>query len=193
MSALHERIIEISKKHGLSHNGSCLTSVSIIDEIYSIRKENEPFILSNGHAGLSLYTVIEKYYGIDAEALYLKHGTHPNRDMEDKIWCSTGSLGHGIGIALGMALADRSRNVYCLISDGEAYEGLIWETANAMHRYEVDNLKLYMNYNGFSAYNHVEPQFIERVRLIFGGKINIIKTDTSDYNLFGLSAHYVKL
>ena len=93
MNALTDRVIQLSKKLGLSHIGSCCTAVGIIDEIYSVKKEDEPFILSAGHAGLALYVILEKYYGFDAEKLYHKHGTHPNRSLGDKIYCSTGSLG----------------------------------------------------------------------------------------------------
>src|SRR3990167_1530072 len=121
---LKRRIIEISYEKGLSHLGSCLTAVDIIKEIYDIKKPYEKFVLSSGHAGLALYVVGEKYFrdAVDtcvshsAEYLFSKHGVHPNRDRH--IDASSGSLGHGIGIAVGMALADRSKNVYCLISDG---------------------------------------------------------------------------
>ena len=192
MNALHDRIIEISKKLNLSHLGSNLTSVDIIDEIYSIKKENEPFILSCGHAGLALYVVIEKYFGIDAESIFESHGTHPDRCESCKLYCSTGSLGHGLSIALGMALADRNRNVYCLISDGECAEGTIWETANVIRKYEVDNLKIYLNWNGWSAYDKVDTQMICTVVDILP-YIKIRETKVEDYGLSGLSAHYVKL
>lgn len=192
MSTLHERIISISKKHNLSHLGSCLTAVDIIDQIYQKRKLNEPFILSCGHAGLALYVVLEKYFGKDAEALYLKHGTHPNRDLEDGIYCSTGSLGWGLTIALGMAAADRKRKVYCLISDGEIFEGSIWETSNAMKRYNIDNLEIHLNWNGWSAYHAVNESMIQRVKGIFPDII-IHKTSVKDYGFDGLEAHYVKI
>lgn len=192
MSTLHERIISISKKYNLSHLGSCLTSVSIIDQIYAERKPDEPFILSCGHAGLALYVVLEKYLGKDAEALYLKHGTHPNRDLEDGIYCSTGSLGWGLTIALGMAAADRKRKVYCLISDGEIFEGSVWETANAMRRYNIDNLEVHLNWNGWSAYHQVNESMIQRVKGIFPNII-IHKTSVKDYGFTGLEAHYVKI
>lgn len=190
MSHLHDRIIEISKKHGLSHLGSCLTAVDIIDEIYYGKEDDEPFILSSGHAGLALYVVLEKYYGYDAEALYLKHGVHPNRDLGDKIYCSTGSLGQGITIALGMAMAT-DKNVHCLISDGEAYEGTIWEVGNVIDRYGIKNLKVYCNYNGWSAYHAVYPNFIKRLEAII--PVKVYETNVEDYNLEGISAHYVKL
>lgn len=192
MSTLHERIISISKKHNLSHVGSCLTAVDIIDQIYAERKSDEPFILSCGHAGLALYVVLEKYLGKDAEQLYLKHGTHPNRDLSDGIYCSTGSLGWGLTIALGMAAADRKRKVYCLISDGEIFEGSVWETANAMKRYNIDNLEIHLNWNGWSAYHQVNEGMIQRVKGVFPDII-IHKTSVKDYGFAGLEAHYTKL
>ena len=72
MNPLHDRIIEISKKHNLSHLGSCLTSVDIIDEIYSVKKPDEKFILSCGHAGLALYVVLEKYRNYDTERIIIR-------------------------------------------------------------------------------------------------------------------------
>lgn len=188
---LHDRINEISKKHELSHLGSNHTAAPIIDHIYSIKEKDEPFILSSGHAGLALYVVLEKYYKTDAEELYLKHGTHPSRDLGDKIYCSTGSLGQGLPIALGMAMADKKRNVYCLISDGEASEGTVWETANVIRRYKVNNLKLFMNYNGWGAYHRIDADFIAGVDYIFPD-ITIMVSKVEDYGLSGLSAHYVK-
>lgn len=193
MNALHNRIIEISKKHNLSHLGSCLTAVNIISDIYFLKKEDEPFILSCGHSFLGLAVVLEQHYGFDAEKLYLKHGTHPNRDLEDKIYCSTGSLGQGLGIALGMAMADRTKNVYCLISDGESFEGIVWEVANVIYKYEVDNLKVYCNWNGFGAYDKMEPGQEERLSQIFDWNIKIIRTNVEDYGLTGQAAHYCKL
>ena len=190
MNHLHDRIIEISKKHGLSHLGSCLTAVDIIDHIYATKGKDEPFVLSAGHAGLALYVVLEKYHGKDAEALYLKHGTHPNRDELDGIYCSTGSLGQGITVALGMAMANRDRNVHCLISDGEAFEGTIWEVGNVIERYRVGNLKLYCNWNGWAAYHAVDHKFIDRLKQAI--PVKVVRTWVEDYQLSGLSAHYVK-
>ena len=190
---LQNRIKEISIKHGLSHVGSNLTAVDIINDIYYLKKEDEPFILSCGHSSLSMFCVLEQYYGLDAEKLYLKHGTHPNRDLNDKIEVSTGSLGMGLGIALGMALADRTKNVYCLISDGESFEGIIWEVANVVRKYEVTNLIIYCNWNGWSAYDKVDIEHIDILTKVFNRKIKVCKTDVKDYGFKGLEAHYNKL
>ena len=192
MSELHDRIIEISKKNNLAHVGSCLTAVGIIDEIYQTKETDEPFILSCGHCGLAHYVVNEKYYGIDAEKIFAHHGTHPERCSQCMLHVSTGSLGHGLGIALGMALADRSKNVYCLISDGEAYEGSIWEVGNVMRKYDVSNLKVYLNWNGWSAYGRIDLRMIENLRKLISSMI-VIETSVELYGLKGLSAHYVRI
>jgi transketolase N-terminal domain/subunit len=191
MSELHDRIIEISKKHHLAHLGSTLTAVNIIDEIYKTKQHDEKFILSAGHMGLALFVVIEKYEGVDAESIFLHHGVHPDRCEKCHLYCSTGSLGNGLPIALGMAMADRTKNVYCLISDGEAFEGTIWETANVMRRYSVTNLKVYLNYNSYSAYDVVDKWMIDNLKTIM--PIEVRMTDVEDYGLEGLSAHYITL
>lgn len=192
MNPLKRRILDLSFKHKLSHIGSCLSTVDTIDKIYSIRKKDEPFILSNGHAGLALYVVLEKYEGQDAEKLLEKHGVHPNRDMSEGIWASTGSLGHGVGIALGMALADKARNVYVLTSDGECAEGSVWETLAIARKYQIENLRITLIANGYSAYDKVDTDDLDM-------RINsFYPTLTVRTNLYawpdwlqGLNAHYV--
>jgi transketolase len=190
MSIIHDRILEISKKHHCSHLGGSLTSADIISDIYHIKKDDEPFILSCGHNAMALYCVLEQYYGYDAEKLYLKHGTHPNRDLKDRIHCSTGSLGLGISIALGMAISNRDKNVYCLISDGESFEGVIWEVSNVVMKYKITNLKLYCNYNGFGAYDSIDYGYMVRLKVLFPD-MKIIKNKVEDYGLIGQEAHYI--
>lgn len=154
---LKRRIIEISYKHKLSHLGSCLTAVDIIKDIYDLKKPDEKFVLSQGHAGLAYYVVAEKYLGIDAEKALGEQGIHPDRinDTQGFVDCSTGSLGQGLPIALGMALADRSKNVYCLISDGESQEGSTFEAWRIWGDLGVNNLKIYTNVNGFGGYGEI--------------------------------------
>jgi transketolase len=194
MKELQKRIIDISFKHKLTHISSCLTSVDIIDGIYAEKKENEPFILSNGHAGLALYVVLEKYYFKDAEKLWEKHGTHPNRDLKDKIWCSTGSLGQGLPIAVGMALADRTRNVYCMISDGECAEGSVWEALRIAGENRLENLRVVCNANGWGAYGKIETELLD-TRLQYFYPTLVVKTNLYDFPGFlnGQEGHYHKL
>jgi len=149
------RILEISHKYKLSHLGSCLSVVDLIDAIYRTKKKEEKFILSAGHGGVALYTVLEKFGFSDAEKLFKKHGVHPNRDEVRGIHCSTGSLGQGLPIAIGMALADKNRNVYCLISDGECAEGSIWESLRIAGDQKINNIKIIINANGWGAYENI--------------------------------------
>lgn len=195
MNTIENRILDISKRHGLSHLGSCLTAVKIIEEIYEEKQPQDRFVLSSGHAGLALYCVLEKYLQVDAEELFEKHGVHPNRDLENGIHCSTGSLGQGLPIALGMALSDRSKTVYCLISDGECAEGSIWEALKAKRDLKVDNLKIYVNCNGYSAYDAVDLEYLEK-RLNSFCDVEIRNTSQvlKKYPfLNGIDAHYCKV
>ena len=191
---LERRIIELSYKHGLTHLSSCLTSVNVIDKIYQVKKKTDPFILSNGHAALALYVVLEKWEGKDAEKLWEKHGTHPNRDLEDGIYCSTGSLGMGITVAVGMALADRKNKVYVLMSDGECAEGAVWEALQVAAKERLENLNVAVVCNGYSAYGRVDVDDLD-------ARLNdFYPTLCVRANLFnlpewiqGLNGHYLKL
>lgn len=156
---LKKRILDISYRKGLSHLGSCLTAVDIIKEIYDTKKPNEKFILSSGHAGLALYVVLEAFGGRNAEEIFDHHGVHPDRCKDCGLEVSAGSLGNGIGIAVGMALADKNKDVYCLISDGECAEGSVDEALRVWDREKVTNLKVYLNFNGYGAYRKIPTLF----------------------------------
>jgi len=117
-------------------------------------------------------------------------GTHPERSREDYIDCSTGSLGHGLPIALGMALADRSKRVYCLISDGESFEGSVWETLLLKDKFKADNLKIYLNYNGWGAYDPINFGIIFKLRAL---DASIEIRDTQHKIIKGQSDHYRKI
>lgn len=158
------RILKISYQGGLSHLGSCLSAVDIIDVIYKYKKKDERFILSNGHAGIALYVVLEKY-GLLNNIDVRKVQVHPDRNPEVGIYVSTGSLGHGLPIALGMALASRRKKVYCMVSDGECAEGSIWEALRVGYEQKVDNLKIVVNANGWAAYHLVSlPLLLKKLR-----------------------------
>ena len=83
--SLVKRLIDITYHERLSHLSSTLSALPIIEEIYAVKEDDEVFILSNGHAGLALYVVLESKYGIDPVMLLHKHGIHPGKDLENKI------------------------------------------------------------------------------------------------------------
>jgi len=188
---LSERILYIAYKHKLSHLGSYFSSVDIIDHIYKQKNDNDIFILSCGHCALALYVVLEKYYNLNAEDLFLKHGGHPHLCEEDEIYCSTGSLGMGLTVAIGRALTDPNRTVYCLISDGECAEGSIWEGLKFIFENSIKNIKVFVNVNGYSAYDAVnEVYLVDRLK-VFMPDINIVYTSVGKFSfLRSLNAHY---
>jgi transketolase len=191
MVELKKRILEIAEKHKLGHLGSYFSSVEIIDKIYSKMSPEDIFILSSGHAALSLYVVLEKYKNVDAEELFLKHGGHPHRDEENFIYCSTGSLGLGITVALGRAVANPTRKVYVLLSDGECAEGSVWEALKTIVEENINNVEVHVNVNGYAAYKKVDTKYLTDRLKIFLPEINIHYTTVEHFSfLHGLNAHY---
>lgn len=191
MNKLVKRILDISYQENLSHLSSCLSALPILEEIYAKKEEDEVFILSNGHAGLALYVVLEEKYGIDPVALLHKHGIHPGKDLDNKLYCSTGSLGSGLPIAVGHALADRTKNVYCMISDGECAEGSIWESLRFIQTAKLDNLHVYANINGMSAYEYLDVEYLSTRLKAFLPRINLRVSEPVEFSFAkGLLTHY---
>lgn len=191
MTKLERRIIDITYQEKMSHLSSCLSAAPIIDEIYAKKRDDEVFILSNGHAGLALYCKLEEVYGIDPVTLLHKHGIHPNRDLPNHLHCSTGSLGSGLPIAVGHALANPNKTVYCMISDGEAAEGSIWESLRFINDYPVDNIEVYANINGMGAYDMIDPDLLTRRLQAFLPRINIRVSKPTEFSFAkGLQTHY---
>ena len=190
-NALLKRILEIAYKNKLSHLGSYISSVEIIDEIYSTMVDHDIFILSSGHAALALYVCLEKHRGHDAEELFNKFVGHPHRDEKFNIHCSTGSLGMGITIALGRAIANPNKKVYVLLSDGECAEGSVWETLKTIYEQNIKNIEVYVNINGYAAYMEVDTVYLANRLTSFLPNINIRYTTVEKLPfLKGLNAHY---
>jgi len=191
MVELKKRIVEIAYKHKLGHLGSYFSALGIIDNIYQKMNKDDIFILSSGHAALALYVCLEKYRGQDAEALFLKHGGHPHWDEEAGIYCSTGSLGLGITIALGRAIANLNRKVYVLLSDGECAEGSVWESLKTIVEQNITNIEVHVNVNGYAAYREVDVEYLTNRLKSFLSNINIHYTTVEHFSfLKGLNAHY---
>jgi transketolase len=174
------RILQISYELHFSHLGSCLTAVDLIDAIYKIKKKKEKFVLSNGHAGIALYVILEKNGLIKNPGTLKKLHVHPDRNPNIGINVSTGSLGQGISIALGMAFANRKENVYCMISDGECAEGSVWEAIRIAADKKLNNLKIILNANGWGAYDSIDLRDLLKRLRVFGCKI--IKVNGHDIN-----------
>lgn len=194
LNKLERRVVDISYEKKLSHLSSNLSAVGLIDKIFLVKDPTDPFILANGHAGLALYVVLEKNGLGNAEELFDKYGVHPSRDVKHGIWASTGSLGQGLPIAVGMALADRSRNVYCLTSDGDMAEGSNWEALRVAGDQRLENLRITVNANGYSAYQSVDQELLD-IRLQYFYPSLVVTTNMYKYPdwLQGIDGHYVTM
>lgn len=188
-SSLISRIVDISYKYNLSHLGSNLSTVGILDKIYHRKDKTDEVVLSSGHAGLALYVVLEKYMGVDAEKLFVDLGVHPHKRVN--IPCSTGSLGMGITYATGLGLA--GQKTYCVISDGECAEGSVWESLAFIHKHRLP-VEVHVNVNGVSAYDSIDTDYLEDRLRSFLPEINIHHTSVNMLPcLNGINAHYHKL
>jgi len=163
---IRKNILKISME---SKQGHIPTSFSIIEclvAVYqSIRhnpkqpdwQERDLFVLSKGHASLGLYAVLDhfgyfKNHDIRTFGAFGSiFGCHPDRNKVPGIEASTGSLGHGIGLALGMAfgltLHNTNRKVITLIGDGESNEGTIWEAFQVAENLNLFNFLVIIDYN----------------------------------------------
>ena len=192
MKKLYRRLLDICYENKLHHLGSYFSCLHIIDEIYTNKNEDDIFILSNGHAVVALYVVLEKYYGLDAQKLLDKYGEHPKRNELDRIHCSTGSLGMGICVAVGRAVGNPNRHVHVMISDGESNEGSVWEALRYINDSGLKNITVHVNANGWAAYDPVNITLLEQRMKVFCP--NNLKFHRTTVNYFGLDdslhAHY---
>lgn len=191
LNKLEKRCIELTYGHNMTHLGSVLTAVGLIDKIYLAKNKDDKFVLSSGHAFLAHAVVLEKNGVGDADELVKKHGTHPNRDPLNKIWVSTGSLGQGLPIAVGMAIARPEIDVFVLVSDGELNEGVAYEALRVAGELRLENLKVVVNANGYGAYCRIDPDLLEE-RLKYFYPCLVVRTDLFKYPdwLQGIEAHY---
>lgn len=171
-SLLRARIIETSHKAGIPHLGSCLSCVDILATLYFAvlridplnpqDPERDRFILSKGHGAPALFQVLAMRgfypesmldtYGADG-GVFAEHPPTPSNLAG--IEAATGSLGHGLPLGLGMALAGRIQqktyNVYAVLSDGECNEGSVWEAAMLAAAQKVARLCVVIDFNKWQA------------------------------------------
>jgi len=186
-----ERIVDISYKHGLAHLSSCMTMYPILEAIYKEKRPNDLVVLSAGHAGLAQYVALEKYEGQDAEQLLSDFGVHPSRDPSRGIHVSSGSLGSAILVAIGLAMVDPNRMVFCLLSDGECAEGTVWEGLAFVKKHTMRNLSVHVNVNGYSAYDSVDREDLTARLFAFCPWVVVHQTENPSFpHLEGLEGHY---
>jgi len=151
-------ILTASYTSGACHIGSALSCSSIIVDLYFNRmKENDIFIFGKASGVAALYATLalKGVFPKEKVAYYLKK--YPLCDKRVKsVFCSTGSLGHGIALSCGVAYADRLRSVYCLLGDADCQEGTIYESALFARQHQLYNLNVIVDLNGIQACNFTD-------------------------------------
>ncbi|MDH3972678.1 MAG: transketolase [Deltaproteobacteria bacterium] len=163
---IRREILKISNASGHGHIPTCFSIVEIMYAVYG-RMNHDPknphwegrdiFLLSKGHASLGHYSVLAKFGYFDIERVYSfgnfmsDFGCHADRFKVPGAEASTGSLGHGIGIAVGIALAfklkKQDRKVFVVIGDGESNEGTVWEAIMVAVNLNLNNLTIIYDNN----------------------------------------------
>jgi len=182
---IREHVVEMLYKAKSGHPGGSLSAVDAIVALYFKHMNHNPnnpcdpdrdrFILSKGHAVPALYAVLaeQRYFSVNElkklrEINCMLQG-HPVCSYVPGIEASTGSLGHGLSFANGVALAgkldDKSYNVYVMLGDGETNEGQVWEAAAAASHYKLDNLTAFIDRNFLQIDGHTEEiMHLESIR-----------------------------
>ena len=168
LKKLRKRMFVTAYKNGITHLASAYSSLEILYVLYMKglissgdaalgSRNRDRFILSKGHAAIALYAVLEEAGLLKTRELdtFLKSGTRlggePCRRDLDLIETSTGSLGHGLTVATGLAIAqkvdDLNARTFCLIGDGESEEGTVWEAAMSAVSFKLNNLTVILDHN----------------------------------------------
>lgn len=170
------RILDISQRGVVLHIAPAFSCLELVDAVYHdlMRHDGDApdtFILSKGHGSLAQYIVLEDRGVLTEQHLagYCKPGgslgSHPDYGVPG-IEASTGSLGHGLGIATGMALADKvrgqNRRIYVVMSDGELQEGSTWEAMMLAPTLGLRNLIALVDLNDYQSLgrtSEIHPNF----------------------------------
>jgi transketolase len=164
-------VLSMTSRGGSSHVGSALGAADIVAVLYgrvlNVRPDEprwasrDRFVLSKGHAGAVVYAALAETGFLPVEALdsHCQNGSvlcgHVSHKGIAGVELSTGSLGHGLGVATGMAkalkAAGSAARVFVLLSDGECDEGSVWEAALFAQHHGLDNLVAIVDYNGLQS------------------------------------------
>ena len=160
-------IVTMVHEAGSGHPGGSLSAAELMTALYFEIMNVDPknpewedrdrFILSKGHVGPVLYSVLahKGFFSVEELHTLRKLGSilqgHPHMSVTPGLDCSSGSLGQGLSVANGLAIAGKKKHkdyrVYCLLGDGELQEGQCWEAVMTSVRQKLDNLCAVVDYN----------------------------------------------
>lgn len=169
---LRRLVVDALVGGGRGHIGSTMSLMEIVrvlyDDILTFDPDNprsedrDRFILSKGHGCIAQYVMLadKGFFPRQELSTFCRSGTilggHPEYGKVPGVEASTGALGHGLSVAVGMALAARmkkkSHRVFAVMGDGEINEGSVWEAAMAAGKHGLDNLTAIVDYNKIQSY-----------------------------------------
>lgn len=152
---LRKQVLELGMSEKKAHYGGSFSVVEILIALHErVLKPEDKFILSKGHAYPTLCLLLRNC-GLNPCV-----AVHPDMDISNKIFCTTGSLGHGLPQGIGMALARKMQNkpgkIYVITGDGECEEGTTWESALIAPRFKLNNLVWIVDRNTLQALDKIE-------------------------------------
>ena len=171
---IRAHVLKMTLDSKSSHIGSALSIVEILVTLYFKILNTDPanindpdrdkFILSKAHGSASLYAILaeKKFFSLDVLKKYYVNGGilpgHLDKLSAPGIEFSTGSLGHGLGVGIGMAIANKQSclkgRIFVLIGDGECNEGSIWEGIMIATHLKLDNLTVIVDYNKIQSFGY---------------------------------------
>lgn len=201
---LRKKIFITGYKGGMAHLASCFSCIEMLYALYCegvlrYKKDDakwcdrDRFILSKGHAGLALYSVLNYIGLIDDEKFnsYLMENAQIGGEpcMRDSEWieATTGSLGHGMSMAVGVALGLKMNNsparVYCMLGDGECEEGTVWEGFMSASTFGLGNLIAILDCNDIQKMDFVEK--------IMGTTMWKVRLESFGWNIVEVDGHNI--
>lgn len=171
-------MLDVSQQVSALHLGGAFSAIELVDCIYHGLMRRSPdgtstdtFLMSKGHSCLAQYVVLEELGILSRQDLDLyckpggRLGCHPDYGVPG-IEASTGSLGHGMALAVGMAYGDTclgdDRRIFVVLSDGELQEGSTWESMMMAANLGVDRVIGFLDHNGSQSFGHTRethPKF----------------------------------
>ena len=152
---LRQKTFHAYIEYGEAHFGGDFSMIEMLLALHEeVLKSEDKFILSKAHASYPYCIYLrDKGFNIPIK-------THLEIDLKNNIHCTTGSLGHGLPISVGMAMArkmqNKQGNIYVLMSDGECQEGTTWESLLIAAKHKLDNLIVMIDYNKVQALSTLE-------------------------------------
>ena len=201
LTAAKARLLAVEMVHDAAsgHPGGSLSCMDVLTDLYFSQMRVDPknphdpdrdrFVMSKGHCSPALYPILalRGFFPVENLKMFRRIDGHMSGHVEmhynPGVDMSTGSLGQGISVSVGMALANKynkeDHRIYTILGDGECQEGQVWEAAMAASHYKLDNLLAFVDHNGLQIDGNVtdvmNPTPIDEKFKAFGWNVIVLE------------------